>query len=151
MANKPIDNSSTCAAVIRHPEHLQALCELWCVSQSDVWLTLQGGSMMPTFRPGSRLRLRCHQYVPVLGDIIAFRRETQLIVHRLLSVDAQGRLICQGDANAMPDMPITLSEVVGMIVEARAPAFPARLQRGRMRVLRALNRIQALVFSRRAA
>ena len=148
MANKPNNTSSTCAAVIRHPQHLQALCELWRGSQKDVWLTLQGGSMMPTFRAGSRLRLRCCQYVPVPGDVIAFRRGTHLIVHRLLSVDPEGCLICQGDANAVPDVPITLSEVVGLIVEARPPAFPARLHRGGMRVKRALSRIRALLFSR---
>ena len=149
MANNPTNPNSTCAAVIQHPQRLQALCELWCGSQQDVWLTLQGGSMMPTIRAGSRLRLRCHQYVPVLGDVIAFRRGTQLIVHRLQSVDAQGRLICQGDANAAPDVPITLSEVVGLIVETQAPAFPARLHRGGVRVKRVLSRIRALLFARR--
>lgn len=129
-----------------HFQRLQALCELWQSAERDVWVTLQGCSMMPTILPGSRLRLRCRSQEPALGDVVAFRRENRLIIHRLMHVTEDeefGRqLICKGDGNSEPDAPITPDEIVGVVIQIQPPRLQERawqmmkhfLRRGRKAV-----------------
>ena len=121
---------NTSAAALTHdPQRLQALCELWQEGEHDLWVTLQGSSMMPTLPPGSRLRLRCGGREPALGDVVAFRSGGRLVIHRLTHLDAHGRLVCQGDANAASDPPITPQEVVGVVVETQSPRVSVRVRR----------------------
>ncbi len=123
MSTHPLDKlRGQTASLTGHPQRLQALGELWQDAKQDVWVTLRGRSMMPGIRPGTRLRLRCDDQTPQVGEVIAFRRESHLVVHRLQSVDEQGQLICQGDANAFQDAPISRSVVLGVVVEAQPPS-----------------------------
>lgn len=52
------------------------------------------------------------------GDIAAFWRNDEVIVHRILSVDENsGALITKGDANSDPDMhPVPYQNVLGRVV-----------------------------------
>ena len=136
MAKSASDTSA--AAQTHDPQRLQALCTLWQEAEREVWVTLQGGSMRPTLRPGSRLRLRCGGREPVSGDVVAFRSGGRLVIHRLTHRDPQGRLVCQGDANAAPDPPLTPQEVVGVVVEVQPPRGWLRVRQEIGGVLRRL-------------
>jgi hypothetical protein len=123
------------AEITHHPERLSALCELWQDEQRDVWITLQGTSMLPTFPPGTRLRLDCAPFAPQVGEVIAFLRGGGLIVHRLIAIEpaeggAETVYICRGDADAHVDPPVHSRAVVGVVRETRAPSAWERLRLG---------------------
>jgi len=140
------------AALTTDPQRLAALCELWRSEETELWITLQGGSMIPTIHPGASFRLHCRAGGFQVGDILAFRRDGCLVVHRLIRIEAGAapgdrRLICQGDANRQPDSPISMDEVVGFVGEIRNPSRLRQLARqtrgalGRVPALRTLRRV----------
>ena len=140
MSGQGRDSSMNAAMTTRNPQRLAALCALWQEAERDVWLTLQGESMMPTILPGARLCVRCQGRDLPLGTIIAFRRGRSLVVHRLKAVawtdTGEQRLICQGDGNLHTDEPIAPEDVVGVVVAIRAPHAAARASLAVRRVLR---------------
>jgi hypothetical protein len=110
--------------VARDAEALSALCDLW--RGTDIWITMNGRSMSPTIRPGSKILIRCDETLIVPGAIVAFRRDKGMVVHRFVeyagAVDGPGvQIVCRGDANGYNDPPIPISDVVGVVVEFRAP------------------------------
>jgi hypothetical protein len=116
--------------ITRDPERLAALCGLWQRGQREVWLTLQGGSMLPTLPPGSRLRLACGATEPAVGEVVAALQEGRLVIHRLVRIDrdAAGETLylCRGDANPAADPPVTRAEIVGVVRESRKPPLAHR-------------------------
>lgn len=82
-----------------------------------------GYSMYPCIKPGAviliePLRLRGK---PSPGEIIAIRRKSGLVVHRLTKVirkDGIEYFIARGDSNARSDDPVKLVEIAGRIVGA---------------------------------
>jgi signal peptidase len=78
------------------------------------------GSMSPSLIVGD---IVLTQYVPLqdirVGDVIGFREYGQTVIHRVVKImnDAdQVTLITQGDANNMPDPPVTSSNYQGKVV-----------------------------------
>jgi hypothetical protein len=119
--------------ITHHAERLSALCELWQDERQEIWITLQGISMLPTLPPGTRLRLSCARSAPRIGDVVAFRREGGLIVHRIIAVvegrgDVEAAYVCQGDGNDAPDPPVLLAEIVGVVRESQEPSPLERLR-----------------------
>ncbi len=108
------------AVLTRDPRRLAALCELWRGAGREVWVTIQGRSMTPGIPPGSRLLLRCGPVEPRPGDILAYRREGVLLVHRVVRVE-DGFLVLKGDANPDLDDPVPPEDVLGTVVAVRRP------------------------------
>lgn len=112
------------------PEQRTALYAQWQDEEREVWVTLDGGSMTPTILPGTRLRLHCSRRLPGLGEIVACRQDSALIVHRLLQItgppDAP-TLICRGDGNIVPDAPVPAEAVVGVVTQIAPLPFSRRL------------------------
>ena len=57
------------------------------------------------------------------GEIIAIKRESGLIVHRLSRITVTGGIttyIARGDSNALEDDPITIGRIAGRIVGAES-------------------------------
>jgi signal peptidase I len=82
-----------------------------------------GYSMYPCIKPGSMILIEpIHlKGVPVPGEIIAIRRETGLIVHRLVKILSKNGVtwyIARGDSNAYADNPVKLEKIAGRIVRA---------------------------------
>ena len=111
------------------PERLAALCQQWQAEEREIWITLRGGSMSPTILPGTRFCLRCHTDLPTVGEIIAYRQGNVLVVHRLVEIagapDAL-RLICLGDGNVVPDLPVPANGVVGTVTAISPMPLPKR-------------------------
>lgn len=78
---------------------------------------VQTGSMMPMVPPASLVVVEVGEYE--VGQAITFRKQGELVTHRLLSVNADGTLMTKGDANASADPTATaVSDVVGGVVYA---------------------------------
>ena len=101
------------------PEKLLALCGLWQAEGREVEITLNGGSMSPTILPGTRLRLHCRRDLPHVGDIIAYRQEGILVVHRLIEITGSPEapmLTCLGDGNILSDAPVSADAFIGTVI-----------------------------------
>jgi len=88
-----------------------------------VRIKAHGYSMYPCIKPGSLLLIEPIQMkgAPVMGEIIAVRRETGLVVHRLSKITVKNGVrlfIARGDSNASSDYPVTIDMIAGRIVRA---------------------------------
>jgi signal peptidase I len=96
--------------------------------------------MNPMIPPGSKMRLQCDLDEPRVGEVIAYRRGSTLIVHRLIEIreDSSGakRYVCKGDASPGPDSPIPLEAIVGRIARVRKPS---RIRQIKRRIIRRLG------------
>lgn len=50
------------------------------------------------------------------NDIIAFKQDDELIVHRIINVNEEG-IITKGDANNQEDEPIGLEQIIGKVIK----------------------------------
>lgn len=82
----------------------------------SAWVRESSDSMAPLVRAGDRLRLapidraRLHP-----GDLVAFRRDAVLIVHRVLECHAAG-VVTKGDALSRRDEAVGWESLVGRVV-----------------------------------
>jgi signal peptidase I len=84
-----------------------------------------GYSMYPCIKPGSLILIEPLNIkgMPRSGEIIAIRRESGLIVHRLSKIINKNGVkwyIARGDSNAYADNPIKLDKIAGRIVRAES-------------------------------
>lgn len=82
-----------------------------------------GYSMYPCIKPGSMLLIEPLKLkgFPIPGEIIAIRRETGLVVHRLCKTEVEKGItnyIARGDSNAYEDNPVKIDMIAGRIVRA---------------------------------
>jgi signal peptidase I len=82
-----------------------------------------GYSMYPSIRPGSVILIEPLKLKgrPVPGEILAIKRETGLIVHRLVKIikkDGNELFIARGDSNPREDDPVKISMIAGRIIRA---------------------------------
>lgn len=82
-----------------------------------------GYSMYPSIKPGSVILIEPIKIKgnPVPGEIIAIKRETGLIVHRLKRIVVKSGIttyIARGDSNSLEDDPVTFGKIAGRIVGA---------------------------------
>lgn len=82
-----------------------------------------GYSMYPAIKPGSLIIIEPLKVKgnPVVGEIIAIRREKGLVVHRLIKIvikDGTRTYIARGDSNAYADAPIPVERISGRVVKA---------------------------------
>ena len=82
-----------------------------------------GFSMYPCIKPGSLLLIEPINLkgFPRPGEIIAIKRESGLIVHRLSRIITKNGVnlyIARGDSNAYPDNPVRIDKIAGRIVRA---------------------------------
>ena len=82
-----------------------------------------GYSMYPCIKPGSLILIEPLKIkgLPHPGEIIAIRRESGLIVHRLSkTINKYGFewYIARGDSNAYADNPVKIEKIAGRIVRA---------------------------------
>jgi signal peptidase I len=82
-----------------------------------------GYSMYPCIKPGSLILIEPINIkgLPRPGEIIAIRRESGLIVHRLSKTVNKNSVtfyIARGDSNAYADNPVKIDKIAGRIVRA---------------------------------
>jgi len=87
----------------------------------NIRLRAEGYSMYPAIKPGSVIHIEPYPEgtEPSEGDIIAWGRESGMVVHRLISkiIDGQGTYyITRGDSNLAEDHPVNPDQVAGRVV-----------------------------------
>ena len=87
--------------------------------QGALWVREATPSMLPLIRPGDELLLAPLGSRQIrVGALIAYRREAQLIIHRVLAVGGSG-VLAKGDALASPDPLVPWDRVVARVVALR--------------------------------
>jgi signal peptidase I len=84
-----------------------------------------GYSMYPSIKPGSLILIEPLKIngLPRQGEIIAIKRESGLIVHRLIKIINKNGVtsyIARGDSNAYADNPVKIEKIAGRIVRAES-------------------------------
>jgi signal peptidase I len=84
-----------------------------------------GYSMYPAIKPGTILIIDPVQggKDPVVGEIVAIKRETGLVVHRITKIEIIGGTryyTARGDSNAWNDQPVRKEKILGRIVRVEA-------------------------------
>ncbi len=84
-----------------------------------------GYSMFPSIKPGSLILIEPINIKgpPRRGEIIAIRRETGLVVHRLSKIIRNNGIttyITRGDSNPYPDNPVKIDKIAGRITGAES-------------------------------
>lgn len=86
-----------------------------------LWVREATPSMLPLIRPGDELLLAPLGSRTIgAGAVIAYRRESQLVIHRVLSAAGSG-VVAKGDALASPDPLVPWDRVVARVVALRGP------------------------------
>src|SRR5512133_3778897 len=80
-----------------------------------------GYSMYPSIKPGSVILIEplAEGITPSPGEIIAWKRETGFVVHRLVKIirdNVTTRFITRGDSCAYDDQPVTFERIAGKVI-----------------------------------
>jgi signal peptidase I len=80
-------------------------------------LYVEGASMQPALYPGDLIVYRRIGHEPVRGDLVVFRHDGALVVHRVVNVGRDGSLTMRGDANTSSDAsPVDGDDVRGTVL-----------------------------------
>src|SRR6266496_4105785 len=88
-------------------------------SSGTLRLRVTGWSMLPTIFPGDILTIeRIHSDALSEGDIVLFRRDRRLYVHRFVARIGQGEpadIMTRGDSMPAPDPPVSKGDLLGRV------------------------------------
>lgn len=104
------------------PDLLDAAVELMGRSGREGLIRVRGTSMVPTILPGQTLAVEFSPARLLRGDVMLFRLDDMLVVHRLLGPGRRrGRryLRARGDGRIRLDPPVFRDSVVGRVVAVR--------------------------------
>jgi hypothetical protein len=100
------------------PAEIDAIAALWRREQRTLVTSFTGASMLPAIAPGQQVAVTCGVESAV-GDVAVFRFDNQVGVHRVVARTATW-ILTWGDANPLPDLPITPSQLIGVIRDVPA-------------------------------
>ncbi|GAA2865146.1 hypothetical protein Acy02nite_13690 [Actinoplanes cyaneus] len=83
-------------------------------------VVVASGSMRPAIRPGDVV-LTAPAHRLRVGSVVTYRKPGRPMLHRVVGVDAHGRLITRGDANAVADAAPVPREAVTGVARWRVP------------------------------
>lgn len=99
---------------------LDAIATLWRRERRTLVTSFNGTSMLPAIAPAQEVFIECGADA-VVGDVIVFRFNNQVLVHRVVARTAAW-LLTWGDANFLPDDPVEPARVIGTV--KNTPAMP---------------------------
>lgn len=84
-----------------------------------------GYSMFPVIRPGALIHIEplAQDEAPLPGDIIAWKRDTGFVVHRLIRIireDDRILFITRGDSCSYEDRPVLKEQIAGRVVRTES-------------------------------
>lgn len=100
------------------PKLVSATTELWKNSGVQHWIPVAGNSMLPILRPGDSVQVAHGQKSIFRGDIVVFRQNGGLVIHRVLAVRGKF-LLTKGDNRLRPDPPVPSAAVLGKVAARR--------------------------------
>jgi signal peptidase I len=100
---------------------VEATLSLWAeTGRQSIW-PVEGSSMWPLIREGDVAVIDHGESALRRGDVLAFRRAGQVVIHRLERRRDGGRLITAGDAHSFADEPVPPEDVLGRVVAIQTP------------------------------
>jgi len=84
----------------------------------DVRINTRGSSMFPLIRTGDRIIVSPEKN-PGIGDIIVFKRNDEMVCHRLVRVFEKDNIIyfqTRGDSFFGLDEPVTVDQILGKVI-----------------------------------
>jgi hypothetical protein len=102
----------------QHGESVTDLAAESLARSGRLRLRATGASMLPALRPGDELDFVSDARAVEAGDIVLWRREGGLVVHRVRARDGDN-LLTQGDALRSPDAPLSMAQVLGKLESCR--------------------------------
>jgi len=131
------------------PSVLTGLCEELLFRKCELWLTALSGSMAPLIRIGDKVKVRTTSTEAIgFGDIIVFREEEKLIVHRVVAkgeFDHQLFFLQKGDC-CSPPIRIPAECVIGKVSEIHKPSGHIRLNTLKGRFLNLLLAVRSYLI-----
>lgn len=102
--------------------HLIEMVQTALKNGQEITIAANGWSMFPCLRPSDVVKIHPTSFSDLIfGDIIAFQRKQQLVVHRYI-----GQNTSQGDACLRTDEPITEVNYIGKIIAFQREKSPMR-------------------------
>jgi signal peptidase I len=89
----------------------------------SIRIKAHGFSMFPAIKPGSLLVIEPLEKKgkPVPGEIVAIKRESGIVVHRVVKrvmKDGKEYFVTRGDSNSMADNPVLIEKIAGRVVKS---------------------------------
>jgi hypothetical protein len=104
------------------PQQTDAFWLEWCLDElklgRDVKFVSKGLSMFPVMMPKQEIVISNFPIESIkVGQLLAFKRQTHIVVHRVVKVleNPTFSLRTQGDANWRMDEPITTDNYIGLV------------------------------------
>ena len=98
---------------------LEAVIDFWAQTGREHEVTVRGNSMWPLVRDGDKARLAHGSGKLRLGDVVAYQRNGELVVHRLIRIvrgAGEPRFLIKGDNVSGRDPIVRASKVLGRVV-----------------------------------
>ncbi len=95
----------------------------------DLRINTRGPSMFPLIGTGDKITISTIRN-PKIGDILVFRRDDQMVCHRLVKAferNGTRHFQTRGDSFFNPDEPVTADQILGRVI---------RIERGRIPLVR---------------
>lgn len=125
--------------------YLDTILEIWAEEHETTTCAISGNSMAPLIRNGDLITIAHGARDLRRGDIVVFRQEGKLVVHRLLRAalpgDA-GLALTKGDNRATTDPPLRRESIVGKVILVQGERVRCRLS---SITWRTLNRLLAVI------
>jgi signal peptidase I len=102
------------------PDHiLLGALDVWGASGEQHFIPVSGSSMLPLIQDGDQA-LVIHGVTGIRrGDMVVFRQQGKMVVHRVLRVNLQTNsptFLIKGDNNLSVDPPVQAEEIVGRVL-----------------------------------
>ncbi len=114
---------------------LAAISAVWRMERRQISTFFTGTSMLPAISPGQCVTIDCGA-LPLIGDVVVFQRKNTVGVHRVIALNASW-LLTWGDANPLPDEPISHEMIIGVVRDVPASTRVIRYAITRMLFARA--------------
>lgn len=101
-------------------EVLKVAVDLWGQSAGQHYLPVTGTSMLPFIQAGDYVLVSHGERRIGCGDIVVFRKEGELIAHRVIGIDPSAQtgpaVYTRGDNSSLPDPLLNPGDILGRVV-----------------------------------
>lgn len=118
-------NPSTSKKAAPSKAVVEAALGIWSEKKQQHAVPVKGNSMLPLFQPDDHVFVAHGNQMIRRGDVIVFRRNDELTVHRVIDIKPGPTYLTKGDNLSYFDSPVPVSELLGRVV---------RIQRGQREI-----------------
>ena len=93
--------------------------DVWGANGEQHFIPVSGSSMLPLIQDGDQALVRHGVSGIQCGDLVVFRQQGKMVVHRVLQINPQANgptFLIKGDNNLSVDPPVEAEEIVGRVL-----------------------------------